>query len=148
MKDQEHKSERKGYADDLRDGKGKPDKIELSRQRKQEGGGDQYDELATDACKQTIDALTKCLTDRRGDDAESREDKAETDGAQGRTTDLQHVRRRVEQPQQPIGEKLKHGKTDQHIRNGTDHGEADRLYDAVPPFRTVVIGNDRDHSTV
>ncbi len=137
-----------GQADDLRNGVGQPDIMDVPRQAHKVGHGQKHQHLTADGGDGGVDPVAQGLEAGAQDDAHRRHGEAVADGAQAVPADDQELLAGIEHAQQQVGSHLEHDKARYHQRQGAGNGQLQCLHDPIRPPRAIVEGDDGNGGAV
>ena len=138
----------KKEADKFRDGECEPNDIKIACKGEYISGGNEDDELSSDADDEAVNALTEGLAGRASDDGEACEDEGIADYTECDLTDTHHFGGGVEQAEERFGEELEDSEAEEHIAyRGEDCESYGGVY-AVAAFCAEVIRDDGDHTCI
>lgn len=136
------------HGGNLSQGDGIPYGMESECPGKEVGQREDTYQLSGDGYNQAVYAVAHGLEDRTHDDAVACKEEAEAYDPEGRYSDGQHVRVRLEQLKQLGRHKLEYGQADEHDKNCDTDTQADGFHDTLFVTGAVIVSNNRNHTVV
>lgn len=133
---------------DVRYRESPPDTIQAEQPGEQESDRNQNHQLTADGIDHTVDGVAGCLQGGTRRHGEACGDKADADNPEGRDSDIEHVRRGIEQQQQFARNNPEQQCADRHQHHGDDPAVDNGFLDPQPVPCSQIIGDNGYHRVV